>query len=157
MSFPTWYLSLFEMDGSLTFCLYMLTHFNSLEWFNVLKGKGHTIYFTNFVLGLHLHLEVWLGKMNTIRSLINEIFKTLWPISCWIIFSSIHLYTEKLNLTSAHEYKYLGQSNCYSINGVDDAERFHSVKVVISFITILSYSSSLLISHFYFVSFSRLI
>ncbi|CAN6885159.1 unnamed protein product [Brassica oleracea] len=35
---------------------------------------------------------------------------------------------EKLNLTSAHEYKYLGQSNCYSINGVDDAERFHSVK-----------------------------
>ncbi|KAL0707136.1 hypothetical protein Bca4012_073562 [Brassica carinata] len=35
---------------------------------------------------------------------------------------------EKLNLTSAHEYKYLGQSNCYSINGVDDAELFHSVK-----------------------------
>nr|VDC72088.1 unnamed protein product [Brassica rapa] len=35
---------------------------------------------------------------------------------------------EKLNLTSAHEFKYLGQSNCYSINGVDDAERFHSVK-----------------------------
>ncbi|KAG2241874.1 hypothetical protein Bca52824_096281 [Brassica carinata] len=35
---------------------------------------------------------------------------------------------EKLNLTSAHEYKYLGQSNCYSINGVDDAERFHAVK-----------------------------
>ncbi|XP_024015049.1 myosin-1 [Eutrema salsugineum] len=35
---------------------------------------------------------------------------------------------EKLNLTSADEYKYLGQSNCYSINGVDDAERFHTVK-----------------------------
>ncbi|KAL1197703.1 Myosin-1 [Cardamine amara subsp. amara] len=35
---------------------------------------------------------------------------------------------EKLNLISAHEYKYLGQSNCYSINGVDDAERFHTVK-----------------------------
>ncbi|CAN6820126.1 unnamed protein product [Brassica oleracea] len=35
---------------------------------------------------------------------------------------------EKLNLKSAREYKYLGQSNCYSINGVDDAERFHTVK-----------------------------
>ncbi|VVA98280.1 unnamed protein product [Arabis nemorensis] len=35
---------------------------------------------------------------------------------------------EKLNLSSAHEYKYLGQSNCYSVNGVDDAERFHTVK-----------------------------
>ncbi|CAN8268985.1 unnamed protein product [Cochlearia groenlandica] len=35
---------------------------------------------------------------------------------------------EKLNLTSAHEYKYLGQSNCYSINGVDDAEHFDTVK-----------------------------
>ncbi|CAH8255169.1 unnamed protein product [Arabidopsis lyrata] len=35
---------------------------------------------------------------------------------------------EKLNLTSAKQYKYLKQSNCYSINGVDDAERFHTVK-----------------------------
>ncbi|KAF8054019.1 hypothetical protein N665_1355s0004 [Sinapis alba] len=35
---------------------------------------------------------------------------------------------EKLNLTSAHEYKYLEQSNCYSINGVDDSERFLTVK-----------------------------
>ncbi|XP_048612636.1 myosin-1 isoform X1 [Brassica napus] len=61
---------------------------------------------------------------------------------------------EKLNLTSAHEYKYLGQSNCYSINGVDDAERFHSVKVILSFTRRLSYSSSLLISEFYFVSLS---
>ncbi|KAL0803923.1 hypothetical protein Bca101_096413 [Brassica carinata] len=34
---------------------------------------------------------------------------------------------EKLNLTSAEEYKYLQQSNCYSINGVDDAERFQAV------------------------------
>ncbi|KAJ0229888.1 Myosin-3 [Hirschfeldia incana] len=34
---------------------------------------------------------------------------------------------EKLNLTSAHEYKYLQQSTCYSINGVDDAERFQAV------------------------------
>uniref|UniRef100_A0A1J3D8C8 Myosin-3 n=1 Tax=Noccaea caerulescens TaxID=107243 RepID=A0A1J3D8C8_NOCCA len=35
---------------------------------------------------------------------------------------------EKLNLTSAKEYKYLRQSNCYSVNGVDDAERFHAVQ-----------------------------
>jgi myosin heavy subunit len=35
---------------------------------------------------------------------------------------------EKLNLTSAKQYNYLKQSNCYSINGVDDAERFHAVK-----------------------------
>ncbi|KAL5721307.1 Myosin-1 [Ranunculus cassubicifolius] len=34
---------------------------------------------------------------------------------------------EKLNLKEAHEYKYLKQSNCYSIAGVDDAERFHTV------------------------------
>uniref|UniRef100_A0A251L150 Myosin motor domain-containing protein n=1 Tax=Manihot esculenta TaxID=3983 RepID=A0A251L150_MANES len=34
---------------------------------------------------------------------------------------------EKINLKSASEYKYLGQSNCYSINGVDDAERFRVV------------------------------
>ncbi|CAH8390865.1 unnamed protein product [Eruca vesicaria subsp. sativa] len=34
---------------------------------------------------------------------------------------------EKLNLTSAEEYKYLQQSNCYSINGIDDAELFQAV------------------------------
>lgn len=31
---------------------------------------------------------------------------------------------EKLNLMSAKEYKYLRQSSCYSIDGVDDAEQF---------------------------------
>lgn len=34
---------------------------------------------------------------------------------------------EKLNLKSAQEYKYLKQSNCFSITGVDDAERFCAV------------------------------
>ncbi|KAH9707340.1 Myosin-1 [Citrus sinensis] len=34
---------------------------------------------------------------------------------------------EKLNLMSAKEYKYLRQSSCYSINGVDDAEQFRIV------------------------------
>ncbi|KAI3778635.1 hypothetical protein L2E82_08016 [Cichorium intybus] len=34
---------------------------------------------------------------------------------------------EKLNLKNAHEYKYLQQSNCYTIFGVDDAEQFRIV------------------------------
>ncbi|MCH80458.1 myosin-J heavy chain-like, partial [Trifolium medium] len=34
---------------------------------------------------------------------------------------------EKLNLRSAEDYKYLRQSNCYSITGVDDAEEFRIV------------------------------
>ncbi|WOH07497.1 hypothetical protein DCAR_0726927 [Daucus carota subsp. sativus] len=34
---------------------------------------------------------------------------------------------EKLNLKSASEYKYLSQSNCYTISGVDDAEEFRVV------------------------------
>ncbi|KAJ8770010.1 hypothetical protein K2173_009093 [Erythroxylum novogranatense] len=35
-----------------------------------------------------------------------------------------HALRGKVNLKSASEYKYLSQSNCYSINGVDDAEHF---------------------------------
>ncbi|XP_017971224.1 PREDICTED: myosin-1 isoform X1 [Theobroma cacao] len=35
---------------------------------------------------------------------------------------------EKLNLMDVDEYKYLKQSNCYSIAGVDDAEQFRIVK-----------------------------
>ncbi|KAH9612120.1 hypothetical protein KSS87_002600 [Heliosperma pusillum] len=34
---------------------------------------------------------------------------------------------EKLNLRSLEEYKYLKQSNCYTIPFVDDAEQFHNV------------------------------
>ncbi|KAK4481570.1 hypothetical protein RD792_012472 [Penstemon davidsonii] len=34
---------------------------------------------------------------------------------------------EKLNLKSAEEFKYLSQSNCYTISGVDDAEQFRVV------------------------------
>lgn len=35
---------------------------------------------------------------------------------------------ERLNLKSAKDYKYLKQSNCYSIAGVDDAEQFRIVQ-----------------------------
>ncbi|KAJ9700475.1 hypothetical protein PVL29_006000 [Vitis rotundifolia] len=34
---------------------------------------------------------------------------------------------EEFDLKSAYEYKYLKQSNCCSITGVDDAEQFHIV------------------------------
>lgn len=39
------------------------------------------------------------------------------------------LNSEKLNLQSVEDYKYLRQSNCYSITGVDDAEEFRIVTV----------------------------
>ncbi|XP_045801422.1 myosin-2-like [Trifolium pratense] len=35
---------------------------------------------------------------------------------------------EKLNLRAASEYKYLNQSDCMTIDGVDDAKKFHKLK-----------------------------
>lgn len=46
-----------------------------------------------------------------------------------IIYLSVYTIAEKLNLKSVHDYKYLQQSTCYSINGVDDAEQFRIVVV----------------------------
>ncbi|WCJ40061.1 myosin 1 [Euphorbia peplus] len=43
---------------------------------------------------------------------------------------------EKINLKNASEYKYLRQSNCYSINGVDDAEQFSVVKEALDIVHI---------------------
>lgn len=47
----------------------------------------------------------------------------------WATFSLL-FYAEKLNLKKADEFKYLRQSNCYTISGVDDAEQFRVVKVL---------------------------
>ena len=50
--------------------------------------------------------------------------KWFYPLSAASFMSS-----EKINLKIASEYKYLRQSNCYTITGVDDAERFYAVTV----------------------------
>jgi hypothetical protein len=42
-----------------------------------------------------------------------------------ILFS----YAERLNLRAAHEYKYLNQSDCMTVGGIDDAKKFHQLKV----------------------------
>lgn len=43
----------------------------------------------------------------------------------FIIFSS----AERLNLRSVSDYKYLNQSGCATIGGVDDAKNFHQLMV----------------------------
>lgn len=51
------------------------------------------------------------------------------------------LVAEKLKLKRASEYKYLNQSNCLAIDGVDDAEKFRMLmvtKVIVVTITIYS-------------------
>ncbi|KAH9771778.1 Myosin-1 [Citrus sinensis] len=103
-------------------------YLRSLEWSNVRREKGHIIYFINFVLELHLHLEMnhayeqCFLKMNHVVSILI-VLHLFFPL---IMDSGIHK-LEKLNLMSAKEYKYLRQSSCYSINGVDDAEQFRIV------------------------------
>lgn len=39
------------------------------------------------------------------------------------------LFVERLKLKTASEYTYLSQSDCLTINGVDDAQKFHKLLV----------------------------
>lgn len=41
------------------------------------------------------------------------------------------LVAERLNLKMAGDYKYLSQSGCLAIDGVDDAQKFHMLMVII--------------------------
>lgn len=43
---------------------------------------------------------------------------------------------EKLNLRSVEEYRYLKHSSCFVINGVNDAERFHSIMAALNVVHI---------------------
>ena len=38
-------------------------------------------------------------------------------------------FAERLNLKTASEYKYLSQSDCLAIDGVDEAQKFHILMV----------------------------
>lgn len=74
-----------------------------------------------------LGLWVLAGFRNSISYYYQIVFFSNTIFHC--LFLLLHV-TDMLNLKSADEYKYLQQSNCYSITGVNDAEEFHVVKVV---------------------------
>ncbi|KAK3012885.1 hypothetical protein RJ639_009235 [Escallonia herrerae] len=103
---------------------------NSLELSNVQREKGHIILFISSVQELHLLLEE-----KFCGCVLRDNMCIFWGVS-HLLSSSPHFnlfppsffLPEKLNLMSASEYKYLGQSDCYSIAGVDDAEQFRVVQ-----------------------------
>lgn len=39
-------------------------------------------------------------------------------------------FAERLNLKVANDYNYLNQSECLTIDGVDDAQNFHNLMVI---------------------------
>lgn len=66
------------------------------------------------------------------------------------------LVAEKLKLKRASEYKYLNQSNCLAIDGVDDAEKFHMLMVTKVIVVTITIDSVNVPQHFcpYFIVFA---
>ncbi|PPD83391.1 hypothetical protein GOBAR_DD19680 [Gossypium barbadense] len=111
-----------------------------LEWSNVRREKGLTIFFISFVLVLLVLFEEALDIVHVSEEDQESVFAmlaaVLWlgNISFNMIDNENHVEAvadeKKLNLKDVNEYKYLNQSNCYAISGVDDAEQFHIVKLI---------------------------
>jgi hypothetical protein len=97
-------------------------NFCSQELYNVWMVNDHTIFFISFVLELLNHFKVHILSLSKVA---NIVIYQLFLLS----ISHIPFKTEKLNLRKAEFYKYLNQSSCCSIAGVDDSEMFFTVMV----------------------------
>lgn len=73
------------------------------------------------VVSLVIYVKLNILDFKNLKTLLIIFFFFL-TFSCFLI--------EKLNIKSATEYKYLRQSNCYLISGVDDAEEFRVLMVL---------------------------
>lgn len=49
----------------------------------------------------------------------------------WLNYYFYGLFVERLKLKTASEYTYLSQSDCLTIAGVDDAQKFHKLLVIV--------------------------
>lgn len=77
----------------------------------------------------HTHTHIYTYMYNKSFH-ISAIYLSPYWLSTDAVFSTVFS-AEKLNLRNANEFKYLNQSNCFTVSGVDDAEQFRVVMVLI--------------------------
>lgn len=65
------------------------------------------------------------------------------------------LFVERLKLKTASEYTYLSQSDCLTIAGVDDAQKFHKLLVIVLSFPVCFHCQIFVLSLFFFFFFSH--
>lgn len=63
------------------------------------------------------------------------------------------LFVERLKLKTASEYTYLSQSDCLTIAGVDDAQKFHKLLVIVLSFPVCFHCQIFVLSLFFFFFF----
>jgi hypothetical protein len=124
-----------------------MCHDHSHELFSRLRAKGLTMFFISFVLELIMICKVIeITTLNTFKCLFHCDTLVAFRLDCEqvtviAVFLKLlltcptyfYLGTERLHLRSAEEYRYLNQSNCLSIDNVDDAEEFRHLRVGLNY------------------------
>ncbi|KAL4302505.1 hypothetical protein GQ457_10G018860 [Hibiscus cannabinus] len=108
-------------DNSSRFGKLIEIHFS--ETGKISGAKIQTL--TNIKFEFVVHMAVLLEKSRVVQCAEGE---RSYHIFYQLCAGAPRALREKLNLKDVDEYKYLKQSNCYSITGVDDAVQFHIVK-----------------------------
>lgn len=125
---------------------FLASCFSATVWLNVITVKGCTASWGRKIISCVLSAMCWSWhfiaryySLDDAADFIIFIYLVSPFVWCLILTHGGILWTDRLNLRPAKEYRYLNQSSCMAIDKVDDAKQFEVLRVRLVFCMTSSY------------------